>query len=57
MSLVSTKQLKLDVLRQSWHDRQTYTYRVRATNAGGPSAYSNEATATTASIRGSNDAA
>ena len=28
-------------------DRQTYTYRVRATNAGGPSAYSNEATATT----------
>lgn len=24
--LVSTKQLKLDVLRQSWHDRQTYTY-------------------------------
>ncbi len=24
--LVSSKQLKLDVLRQSWHDRQTYTY-------------------------------
>ncbi len=24
--LVSTMQLKLDVLRQSWHDRQTYTY-------------------------------
>lgn len=24
--LISSKQLKLDVLRQSWHDRQTYTY-------------------------------
>ncbi len=24
--LVSTKQLKLDVLRQSWHERGTYTY-------------------------------
>lgn len=28
-------------------ERRTYTYRVRATNAGGPSAYSNEASATT----------
>lgn len=28
-------------------DRQTYTYRVRAVNAGGPSDYSNQASATT----------
>jgi putative ABC transport system permease protein len=30
--LVSSKQLKLDVLRQSWHDRQTYTYIKLAPN-------------------------
>lgn len=30
--LVSSKQLKLDVLRQSWHDRQTYTYIKLAAN-------------------------
>lgn len=30
--IVSTKQLKLDVLRQSWHDRQTYTYIKLAPN-------------------------
>ncbi len=30
--LVSTKQLKLDALRQSWHDRQTYTYIKLAPN-------------------------
>lgn len=30
--LVSTKQLKLDVLRQSWHERGTYTYIKLAPN-------------------------
>lgn len=30
--LVSSKQLKLDMLRQSWHDRQTYTYIKLAPN-------------------------
>jgi putative ABC transport system permease protein len=30
--LVSAKQLKLDVLRQSWHDRNTYTYIKLAPN-------------------------